>query len=152
MNQINQPDICVKSAAFEGFIKKRLFPTNKYELMSDNHVSDDEPNEYPELISQSFYQFKSRESGREFYVVARYLTGVSRPSIEWCKDTEFQEYQLMDNTLPVYIIIGFGFHPAAPRQLVMFPLKNMRFNKVLLFNLEKYKISTTHSVEEEDLK
>jgi hypothetical protein len=151
MNEINQPDICIKSAVFEGFIRKRLFPFNKYELMSDGHDLANELNEYPEIVSKSYYQFKSRESGREFYIVARYLAGISRASIEWCRDTEFTEYQEMDNNLPVYIMIGFGPHPAAPQQAILFPLKKIRFNKVLHYNLDKYKISTTRSVEEKDL-
>lgn len=151
MNRLNQPDICIKSAVFEGFIQKRLFPTSKYELISNNHESADEISKYPELVSQSFFQFRSRESRREFYIVTRYLVGVSQPSIEWCTDTEFQEYQTMENALPVYILIGFGPQPAAPRHVVLFPLKNMRFNKVLLLNLDKYQISISRSLEENDL-
>jgi hypothetical protein len=151
MNEINQPDICVKSGVFESFIRKRLFPDNKYELLSNNNDTSAEINDIPEIVSKFYYQFKSRESGREFYIVARYLASITNVSIEWCRIPELNKYREMDTNLPVYITIGFGPQPAAPRHVIMFPVKNVRFNKVLHSYIEKYKISISRSVDEKDL-
>lgn len=100
---------------------------------------------------QTCFRYKSRETGREFYVDARYLVGEYSASVEWCQPTEFSKYQEMDKKTPVYILIGAGPQPAAPQQVFLFPFKDIRFHKVLHKYIEKYKISVTRSIEEKDL-
>jgi hypothetical protein len=151
MMKISTPDICVKSAAFERFILKRIFPISKYEPVTENHEVLDESQEFAYLLSKSYLRFKSRETGREFYVAARYLTNPAQASIEWCRTSELEDFQEMDASLPLYVVIGFGPQPAAPRHLIMFPVKDIRFNKVLHSYIEKYKISINRAVEETDL-
>jgi hypothetical protein len=151
MNEVNQPDACVKSAAFERFIRKRLFPVNKYDLLLENQDTPSNTSDDAGAAKEPYFKFKSRESGREFCIDARYLTGVYNASVEWCQPFELKRYREIDNNVPVYILIGAGQHPAAPQQVFLFPVKSIRFNKVLHSYIEKYKISTTRSVDEKDL-
>jgi hypothetical protein len=144
MNGINQSDACVKSAVFGDFVRKRLFPASKYDLLLNN-IDASTSNREP------YFKFKSHDSGREFYVDARYLTEDSDAPVEWCRPSELQKYQEIDNNTPVYISIGAGPQPAAPRQVFLFPIKSIRFNKLLYSYIEKYKISVTRTVEEKDL-
>lgn len=46
----------------------------------------------------------------------------------------------MDDYLPVYILIGQGPRPEAPEDLYLFPVKNVRYNRMTRSSLEKYRI------------
>jgi hypothetical protein len=151
MNQINQSDICVKSPVFGYFIRRRLFPVNKYDLLPITPGAPAPASDSAQAKRETCFKYKSRESGKEFFVAARYLLGAYSASVEWCQDVEFEKYQEMDSNAPVYILIGAGPQPAAPQQVFMFPFKDIRFNKVLHKYIEKYKISVTRSIEEKDL-
>lgn len=145
--EFNAPDRCVRSDEFEGFIRKRLFPAGKYDLMNGESDNADAPGDGEGMS----FRFKSRENGLDFYVEARYAFNFSRTMIEWCRQSQLKHYQEVDARVPVYIIIGSGPQPAAPRQAYFFPVRNVRFNKLLRTNVEKFKISTNRSFEEKDL-
>jgi hypothetical protein len=151
MNEISQPDACVKSTAFGQFIRRRLFPVNKYDLLVNAPEALAKANDSAKAARESGFKFKSRDSGREFFVDAKYLIGDSSASVEWCQPFEFKKYLEMDNKMPVYILIGDGPQPASPQRVFMFPLKSIRFNRVLHSYIQKYKISTTRSVDEKEL-
>ena len=143
MLDTKQPEACIKSDAFRDFIRKRLFPAAKYDLLLN--IESDKNSKEP------YFKFKSRDSGREFYVDARYLAGGTNAPVEWCLPFEFENFQEIDNETPVYILIGAGPSPAAPRHVFLFPVKNIRLNKLLYSFIEKFRISVTRTVEEKDL-
>ncbi len=151
MNEINPSDICVKSPIFGYFIRRRLFPASKYDLVPNSPNTSDMTDENIKVTKDTCLKYKSRESGREFYADARYLIGDYSASVEWCKPDEFNKYREMDSKTPVYILIGAGPQPAAPQQVFLFPFKDIRFHKVLHKYIEKYKISITRSIEENEL-
>ncbi|MHB8104444.1 MAG: hypothetical protein ACYDG5_02775 [Dehalococcoidales bacterium] len=151
MSEINQSSACVKSDDFGHFIRKRLFPVNKYDLLL-NTLGVATSADYITGGSRTpYFKFKSRYSGREFYIDAKYLLESSDTSVEWCQPYELKKYQKMDSTTPVYILIGSGPQPAAPRHVFMFPVKSIRFNRVLHSYIEKYQISVNRSIEDKDL-
>jgi hypothetical protein len=137
-----QPEVCIKSAAFRDFIRKRLFPIAKYDLLLNNES---------DKTNMPCFKFKSRNGGREFYVDARYLAGDANVPVEWCQPFELEKFQEINSATPVYILIGAGPSAAAPRQVFLFPIKSIRFNRLLYSYIEKYKISVTRTLEEKDL-
>ncbi len=138
-----QPTACIKIDAFKDFIRKRLFPATKYDLLLNSE--SDQPANSPR------FKFRSRDSGREFYVDDRYMAGGTNAPIEWCQSNELEQFQEINNTTPVYILIGAGPSAAAPRHAFLFPVKSVRFNRLLYSYIEKFKISVTRTVEEKDL-
>lgn len=151
VKEINQPSACVSDDAFDYFIRKRLFPAKKYDLLTDKTDAAANSKSNAKEVKVPYFKFKSRDSGREFYVDSKYLVSKSNSSVEWCRPDELERHQAMNSVTPVYILIGAGPQPAAPQHVFMFPVKNIRFNKVLHSIIEKYKISVTRSVEEKDL-
>ncbi len=148
---VNQPDKCVISDEFERFIRKRLFPLNKYDLVLKTADPTAEKKVPAEYSKEPHFKLKSRDNGLEFFVDAKYIFSNTNSMVEWCKQYELKRYQELDQKTPVYIVIGNGPSPAAPRQVYFFPVRNVRFNKLLRTSIEKYKISVTRAVEEKDL-
>jgi hypothetical protein len=149
--ELNPPEKCARSFEFESFIRKRLFPVSKYDLVLKANDEAAEKNDYVEAVKEPHFRFKSHENGLEFFVDAKFTFTFTKTMIQWCKQFELKRYQEVDTRLPVYFLIGCGPSPAAPRQVYFFPVRNVRFNKVLRTNIEKYKISTTRGVDEKDL-
>jgi hypothetical protein len=145
------PEKCVCSDEFEDFIRKRLFPMNKYDLMVKPGDGTAEGHGIVEQTKEPRFRFKSRENGLEFFVDARYTYTFAKSMIEWCRQNDLIWYQEIDNKVPVYIMVGHGPQPAAPRQVYFFPVRNVRFNKLLRINIEKFKVSITRAINEEDL-
>lgn len=138
------PDTCIKHYQFEIFVRQKLLTSAHYDLLLKKSDAPGIPGGFVEPHFKLF----ARYSGNVFYADAKYLPRISRPSIEWCNPFEFHRYQELDSATPVYILIGEGPQPVAPRHVFFFPVKNLRTNRILSANIMKYSISATADIDE----
>ena len=145
-----KPDTCTRQYKFDIFTRQHLFPCTRYDLLLKRNENSS-GNDYLAALKKPRFKFKSRYCEFMFYVDVKYLLHKADPMIEWCEPSELKRYQELDEQIPVYIMIGEGSYPAEPQGVFIFPIKNVRYNRILRSRLEKYRIPAVLSVEEEDL-
>ena len=147
----NPPATRVRGNEFEYFIREKLFPDKKFELLQKAYDYLTK-NDFVEDSETPDFQFKSRRRGRAFFVEAKFRYGFYGGSIEWCQPRELKRYHEIDSRVPVYVVLGIGLHALAPQKLYLFPVKDIRTTELRRSFLDQYKISPRHSVKEKHLR
>ena len=146
-----KPDKCIRHYQFEIYVRQILFPQARYDLVIKKPGETAGEDDSSRALIEPRFKLKSRFSELMFYVEAKYLPEASDPMVEWCEPSEFKRYRELDDELPVYILIGEGPRPAEPDGVYLFPVKNVRYNRVLRSHLEKYSIPTCLEIFGKDL-
>ncbi len=141
----------VRGNEFEYFIREKLFPEKKYDLLQKAYDYLTK-NDFVEDTESPDFQFKSRRRGRAFFVEAKFRYGFYGGAVEWCQPRELKHYHEIDSRVPVYIVLGIGLQPLAPQKLYLFRVKDIRTIQLQRSFLERYKISPKHSVKEKLLR
>ena len=150
-NEANKPIGYVKGDEFEHFVRKVLFPDGHYELLSKTHDYITNKHDFVASSKEPDFKFKSRRTGEEFYVEAKYRQGFHEGMLEWCKPYQLKRYQEIDGKIPVYIVLGIGGHPEMPDSVCLVPMKHIRFTRLYPSVLRKYSISSHSSLQETEL-
>jgi hypothetical protein len=75
--EMNKPKTYVTGDEFEQYVRKNLFPKEGYDLVHQTHDYKANKNDFVETSKGPDFRFRSRRSGREFLVEAKYR---SRPT------------------------------------------------------------------------
>jgi len=145
-----RPDTCTKNYQFDIFIRQNLFPVTRYELML-KRTTDAAGNDYIETLKEPHFKLKSRFSDLVIYADGKYNKRQNDPMIEWCEPAEFKRYQELDCQIPVYVLIGEGPDPSEPEHVYLFPVRNVRYNRILRSRLANYEIPTYMEIYGKDL-
>lgn len=116
---------------FEAYVRTHLFPEYKYVLLSQPHGYS---------VTEPGFKFRSIDSGREFFVAAKYLSNFDNGKIEWCQPYELERYKELNKNTPVYIVIGVGRLPDAPEQIFLIPAKYMNYPTLFRSFLRQYEV------------
>jgi len=140
VSEVTKPDSFVKGDEFESFIRTYLYPKNDYDLLHRTHDYTSNKNDYIETSKEPDFKFKSRKTGREFFVEAKYRSGFYKQAIEWCKPYQLKRYKGIDKKIPISVVIGVGNLPNSPHHVYCIPLKDIRYTKLFCSFLNKYEI------------
>jgi hypothetical protein len=151
-DEANKPVGYVKGDEFERYVRTALFPRDTYELLSKTHDYADNKGDYITSSKMPDFEFKSKNSGIEFFVEAKYRSKYQAQALEWCKLYQLKRYQEINNVTPVLVAIGLGGQPAAPESVCLIPMKHIKFTKLYPSFLERYEIRPGQPISESYVK
>ena len=72
--EMNKPASYVRGEEFEQYVRRYLFPKERYDLVHQTHNYIANKNDFVETSKEPDFKFRSRRSGREFLVEATWIT------------------------------------------------------------------------------
>jgi len=75
--EMNKPESYVKGEEFEQYVRRYLFPKERYDPVHQTHDHNANKNDFVEASKEPDFKFRSRRSGREFLVEVKYRSGLS---------------------------------------------------------------------------
>ena len=75
--EMNKPETYVTGDEFEQYVRKCLFTKEEYNLVHQTHDHNANKNDFVEASKEPDFKFRSRRSGRQFLVEAKYRSGLS---------------------------------------------------------------------------
>lgn len=124
---------------FERYARKFLFTGNRYELLQKTHGYKSKNKNFVLSVDPDF-KFRDRNSGRIFYVEAKYRSSFFKGQVTWCTEKQLSHYRQRNNELPVFVLLGTGGRPEQPAFVSLIPLKQANFTSLFLSHAEKYSI------------
>jgi len=149
--ELKKPASYVKGDEFERFTRDNLFPHVYYDLLHKNHDYFTTQDFSIESSKEPDFRLKSKKSGREFFVEAKYRSHFYSGKLEWCKTYQLRRYQVINKEIPIFIVIGAGGHPMTPEQVFLIPMKDIKYTVLFQSFLRKYEIPTDQKVCDTDL-
>jgi hypothetical protein len=70
--EINKPETYVTGDEFEQYVRKYLFPKERYDLVHQTHDYSANKSDFVETSNEPDFRFRPTRSGREFLVEAKY--------------------------------------------------------------------------------
>jgi len=70
--EMNKPETYVTGDEFEQYVRKYLFPKERYDLVHQTHGYKTNREDFVETSKEPDFRFRSRRSGREFLVEVKY--------------------------------------------------------------------------------
>lgn len=139
-DEISKPTSFVKGDEFEDFIRKKLFPVDHYDLVHKTHDFASNRSDYVETSKEPDFKFRSRKSGKEFFIEAKYRSGFYKGAVEWCKPYQLKRYKAIDKETPVYVAIGVGNNPSSPEQVFLIPMRNIKYARLFESFLRQFQV------------
>ena len=139
--EISKPETHVVGDEFEQYVRKYLFPKERYDLVRRTHDYNANKTDFVESSKEPDYRFRSRRSGREFWVEAKYRSQLHKGAVEWCKPYQLERYKAIDRAVPVFVAIGLGGQPESPLHVYIVPLKDVRYTRLFPSFLRNYEVA-----------
>lgn len=137
-NVIDEPESFLKGEEFQDFVRSQLFTKDDYDMLerTPNYTKND----YIESSKKPDFKFRSRKTGKEFFVEAKHRSVLYKGAFEF-KPHQLRRYRIINEETPVYIVIGVG-RPESPGQVFLVPLGNIgyRYTKLYCSFLDKCQI------------
>jgi hypothetical protein len=139
---------CLPGDAFIAYVRKVLFPGEKYDLIRKNgdrlllNGGAPENGENPDL------RLRALREGEEFYVEANYIPEFRGGALECCPSYQLERFRRLNATTPVFIVVGVGGRPEAPGQVFLVPVHKMIHSKLYRSILAEYEIDAHHGVDD----
>jgi len=139
-DEINKPENFGKGEEFQDFVRSQLFTRDDFALLerAPNYTKND----FNESSKKPDFKFRSRKSGKEFFVEAKYRSVLYNGSFKFNYD-QLRRYRAINRETPVYYVIGIGQQPQSPGQVFLIPVENIRYLKLYRSVLNKYPIPLT---------
>jgi hypothetical protein len=135
-NVIDEPESFSKGEEFQDFVRSQLFTKDDYDML--DRTPNYTKNDYIESSKKPDFKFRSRKTGKEFFVEAKYRSVLYKGAFEF-KPYQLRRYRIINKEAPVYIVIGVG-KPDSPEQVFLIPVKNIRDVSLVRSVLNEYQI------------
>ena len=86
------------------------------------------------------FKLKSKLTGGEFWVEAKYRSYLFNNSFKWFNYYQLKRYRMLNRVTPVYIVIGIGGCPNSPLEVFLVPLKEIHYLDIFRSFLMNYKV------------
>jgi len=146
-SEANKPETYVKGDEFEHYVRKCLFTKEEYDLVHQTHDYIANKNDFVETSKEPDFKLRSRRSGREFLVEAKYRSEFYQGAVEWCKPYQLKRYKAIDKVISVLVAIGVGGLPESPKHVYVVPLKHIRYTRLFSSFLKEYEVPTCRCVD-----
>lgn len=125
---------------FENYVREYLFVENYYDVLERTH--DYKTNkDYVHSSLKPDFKFRDKWSKKEFYVEAKFRTGLYNNKIVWCNDNQLKRYLEYNKEKPVFLILGMGDKPDSPEFLSLIPLTQAKYTGLFPSHAEKFEIN-----------
>ena len=124
---------------YEDYIRRNLFVENYYDLLERTHNYKTNK-DYVESSLKPDFTFRDRLTRREFYVEAKFRTGLHNNKIVWCNERQLARYLGYNNEKPVFLMLGMGENPKYPEFLSLIPLTQAKYTGLFPSHAEKFEI------------
>ena len=143
-NELTKPESFSKGEEFEEYVRKVVFPKDKYDLVHRSHKYADNKEDYVETSLYPDFAFRCKESNREFFVEVKFRNGTYyKNKIEWCKPYQLKRYkELAATDSPIFIALGLGDNPSKPSETFIIPLNKIEYTAFYDSFLDKYSFYT----------
>jgi hypothetical protein len=140
--EVKKPEAYVKGDEFEDYVRQCLFPRERYDLLHRTHDYRANESDFVEGSKDPDFRFRSRRSGREFWVEVKYRSRLYQEAVEWCKPYQLSRYKRIDRSVPVFIAIGLGGSPSSPGHIYLVPVRDIKYRSLFPSFLRLYEVPT----------
>jgi hypothetical protein len=131
---------------FEEYVRARIFTENYYDLVEKTHNYNSNNKDFVESSIKPDFKFRDRWSKKEFYVEAKFRTGLYQGKITWCRDYQLKRYQEIHKTVPVFILTGMGENPSSPEFISLIPMHEAKYVGLFPSVAEKFEIDLDRTI------
>lgn len=131
---------------FEDYVREFIFIDRYYDLLERTHDYNRNSKDYVESSLKPDFKFRDRRNKREFYVEAKFRTGLHKGKIIWCNEKQLQRYNAYNLEVPVFIILGMGEEPDYPEFLSLIPLASAKYTGLFPSVAEKFEIEVDEPI------
>jgi len=144
--EMNKPETYVTGDEFEQYVRKYLFTKEGYDLVHQTHDYKTNRDDFVETSKEPDFKFRSRRSGREFLVEAKYRSWLYQETVEWCKPYQLNRYKAIDKDISVLVAIGLGGHPNSPEHVYIVPVRHIKYRRLFPSFLRNYEVPANRYV------
>ena len=152
MEEINKPETYVQGDEFENFVRNKLFPAGKFDLVQKSSDYETSKFDFTGALEEPDFKFRPHEGGREFFIEAKFHSGFHDGAVDCCNYHQLKHFHELDKSTPLYFVIGVGMPAAAPQHLYLIPVKDIKNSTLYNYFLKDYPISPSHNVNLKDLR
>lgn len=135
---------------FEQYVRDYLFVNNYYDVLERTH--DYKTNkDYVQSSLKPDFKFRDKWTKKEFYVEAKFRTGLYDNKIIWCNDNQLKRYLEYNKERPVFLIFGMGDKANYPVFLSLIPLTQAKYTGLFPSHAEKFEIELDKPVSSKTL-
>jgi hypothetical protein len=139
IEEANTPESFKTGEKFENYVRQLLFIDKHYDLVerTHNYVTN---KDHVESSLKPDFTFRDKVTKKEFYVEAKFRTGVFNGKIMWCNEKQLARYLEHNKQKPVFLILGVGGDPKSPEFVSLIPLAQAKYTGLFLSIVEKFEI------------
>lgn len=93
---------------FEDYVRDFIFIDRYYDLLERTHDYNRNSKDYVESSLKPDFKFRDRRNKREFYVEAKFRTGLHKGKIVWCNEKQLQRYNAYNLEVSCLHYLGNG--------------------------------------------
>ena len=139
IDEANTPESFKTGEKFEEYVRKFLFTDKHYNILERTH-SFQTNKDYVQSSMKPDFKFFDKLNKKEFYVEAKFRTGLYKDKIQWCNPQQLERYVEYSKTCPVFVIIGMGEKPDYPEYLTLIPLSQAKYTGLFPSHADKFSI------------
>lgn len=124
---------------FENYVRETLFVDNYYDLLERTHNYKTNK-DYVHSSLKPDFKFREKWTKKDFYVEAKFRTGLYNNKIVWCNDKQLSRYLDYNKEKPVFLILGMGDNPKKPEFLSLIPITQAKYTGLFTSHAEKFEI------------
>ncbi|NEV93451.1 hypothetical protein G3567_04710 [Psychroflexus sp. YR1-1] len=149
MNHNQSKNSFDKGQAFEDFVENVLFPAQHYELMHKTNDYNQNSDRYVYDSKKPDFRFRSRLTGREFHVEAKYRSKAYKNEYDILSDTQVKSFQTIHTgKVPIFVALGYGDKANNPEYVSFIPYainheKKVTATTALQYNIPKQAVKST---------
>lgn len=145
MQQDYTPESFKKGQQFEEFVEKNIFTEDRYELITRTNSYEQNNPRFAEDTLKPDFKFRCKETGKEFWVEAKYRSQLPNDQLEALSYTQRDRFYMLEREekLPVFVIIGYWGFAYKPKALSLIPLKDYKYIPIYRSILRKFQIPIT---------
>lgn len=125
---------------FEDFVENIIFTKDRYALVHRTSSKEENEKRYPETASYPDFLFRCLETGREFYVEAKYRSSAIDNKVKGLKPNQELRFKKLNENIPVFVLIGYWGSPSNPSKLSLLKLEDCKYRYLFTYYLNNFEI------------
>lgn len=146
IDEVTTPESFKIGEKFEEYVREFIFIDSYFDLVERTHGYNRNSRDYVESSLKPDFKFRDKRTKREFFVEAKFRTGLSNGKIVWCNEKQLQRYNSYNKEVPIFLILGMGEDPEYPEFLSLIPLTEAKYTGLFQSYAEKFEIKADKAV------
>ncbi len=131
---------------FEDYVREFLFIDKYYDLIEKTHDYNTNSKDYVKSSLKPDFKFRDKLTKKEFYVEAKFRTGLYNGKINWCNENQLHRYQSYNKDAPVFLILGLGEKPDYPEFIALIPIAFAKYNGLFPSYAEQFEVKIDNPI------